>query len=1198
MGKLFDEFGNLSFHNEAEVSQNFILPLLQTYLGYALQEILPEHYYAAKDVYSGVKFSEGGSKSLNHRPDFVICLDGDAMKPKFIIDSKGPNEGIDDHLGQLRSYAISVGKNFLMMTNGKELKVYDVNTLLFYSADISDLQIKLSYLVELLGRDNQAMKSDIHILKEFNYEYAISGAGVSLADQELQRKKVILADFQPYLRKVSTDFMNWHLPTQHFQAINNLEARKIDPNLLLSFHSHTSKDDRLPDKSPLKLQQIESDDAVRIKLIVGETGSGKTSLLRYLAYKAAQFCIDYQETRIPIFVSLREIGHGYKLEDLILAGLNRNGYSCTSFFDLPDKNDFIFYLDAFDEIGEDFRPEVFTAIQNLSHKSFCYISTRPNALPAFRPSATFDLLPISETQIKEIVRQHIDSRYYEFQRQIDDHNLRAESGNILLLLFLISLFKESGTLPGTVSKIIAAIVARVKIWQDGKNLQHQAVKWEVLESLLASLAFELFHSGEIALTLAGTERLLLIALPELEKQRKLPPGMTTAEVLDIIAKTGLLIVNHDHLYFWHRLFLNHFAALGLKAKYLQDSNTISTLIADERWNVVIVGLAALLPSVTGVVSQLENNLWLSGYCLVENNNCGDNEAGRIIAKLIQQTNSSVPDVRQKAARYLSVIDLAPARQFFFDVFAGDYPADIKMIALSTIGKTRSSEARAIIYQQLDWEESSFLMGPSAQAHVARGLYYYDETEHLQIVSNWKKTMNYLMDQECKNIFIELYSQNRLTPQLIAALKDLYIDEYKAKGHGMEKLGALAKILSLVPDDVFAAKILDLPFIDKELSKVDSIYELLKEYRSQAVIELVIAKLFDSGEEHYIVEKLAEIIVDSAYDVPKETFFKLITHSDSNIASHAIGALKRFSYAEVKEVVEQHLYAEQPQLQSWAVRVLVDNGEIVRLVRSQKFPHKFFTPGAHTLLKGVRRFHLTEALPLMERVFEALAENKRYESEVTLAMDLAGSYYFLGTIKKHTEIVSWFFDGISFLQKSDNLHFHLMRHLKYIEPELAVAVADCYFRTYFPDGDPIRFKTGVFLDAIDDLGQYALVPRVKQIAEALLSDAKQARTHAGYELERPMRSLVKLVTSADEDWILERLDDMNYNDGFEFPQLRRAAECLAFAGTTKALSYLRQIAKQHSENEIILNVCQNAYEQICSREKILFANGDLLQVRNT
>jgi hypothetical protein len=282
MGKLFDDFGSLTFHNESEVSQNFILPLLQDYLEYDSKEILPERYYAARDVYSGVKFSEGGSKSINHRPDFVVCQDGDIGQPKFIIDSKGPDEGIDDHLGQLRSYAISVGKNFLMMTNGKELKVYDVNTLLFYSDDMADLQNKLQYLIELLSRDNQVQKSDIHILKEFNYEAAIKGAGATPAEVELQRKQVILADFQHYLSKLQTDLANWHIPTQHFQAISNLEARKIDPNLLLTFRPYNTETDRFPDKKPLKLQQVENDDAVRIKLLVGVSGSGKSALLRFL----------------------------------------------------------------------------------------------------------------------------------------------------------------------------------------------------------------------------------------------------------------------------------------------------------------------------------------------------------------------------------------------------------------------------------------------------------------------------------------------------------------------------------------------------------------------------------------------------------------------------------------------------------------------------------------------------------------------------------------------------------------------------------------------------------------------------------------------------------------------------------------------------------------------------------------------------
>ncbi len=136
MGKLLDQFAGLKFNNEAEVSQDFILPLLQNYLGYSLNEIKPEEHYPARDLHSGVNTEKGGSKGLTHRPDFVICLDGNIDEPRFIIDSKAPSENINDHFGQLRSYANSVGRNFLMMTNGTEIKVFDVNVLLFYSDSI------------------------------------------------------------------------------------------------------------------------------------------------------------------------------------------------------------------------------------------------------------------------------------------------------------------------------------------------------------------------------------------------------------------------------------------------------------------------------------------------------------------------------------------------------------------------------------------------------------------------------------------------------------------------------------------------------------------------------------------------------------------------------------------------------------------------------------------------------------------------------------------------------------------------------------------------------------------------------------------------------------------------------------------------------------------------------------------------------
>jgi hypothetical protein len=99
MGKLFDKFNCLKFSNEVEVSQNFIIPLLVEFLGNSNTEIVPEKNYLATDLYSGLNLKDGGSKRLKHRPDYIVCIKGDTNNIKFIIDSKGPDENLNDHIG-------------------------------------------------------------------------------------------------------------------------------------------------------------------------------------------------------------------------------------------------------------------------------------------------------------------------------------------------------------------------------------------------------------------------------------------------------------------------------------------------------------------------------------------------------------------------------------------------------------------------------------------------------------------------------------------------------------------------------------------------------------------------------------------------------------------------------------------------------------------------------------------------------------------------------------------------------------------------------------------------------------------------------------------------------------------------------------------------------------------------------------------
>ena len=124
MGRIYDKFNTLTYANEAEVSLKFTVPLLNFFLGFSRNEIIPEHEFPARRLFFGRKSFSSESFPKSQRPDFVICLDGDFEKACFVVDSKGPTENLDEHLDQLKSYSLGARVNFLVITNGKDLKIY------------------------------------------------------------------------------------------------------------------------------------------------------------------------------------------------------------------------------------------------------------------------------------------------------------------------------------------------------------------------------------------------------------------------------------------------------------------------------------------------------------------------------------------------------------------------------------------------------------------------------------------------------------------------------------------------------------------------------------------------------------------------------------------------------------------------------------------------------------------------------------------------------------------------------------------------------------------------------------------------------------------------------------------------------------------------------------------------------------------
>lgn len=88
---------------EENVKIKIVIPLLEL-LGYSIQQDMDFEHHVA-----------------NKRADIALLFDG---KPKLFVESKDLDENLDDHIHQALNYAFDKGVEWVIMTNGIEVRVY------------------------------------------------------------------------------------------------------------------------------------------------------------------------------------------------------------------------------------------------------------------------------------------------------------------------------------------------------------------------------------------------------------------------------------------------------------------------------------------------------------------------------------------------------------------------------------------------------------------------------------------------------------------------------------------------------------------------------------------------------------------------------------------------------------------------------------------------------------------------------------------------------------------------------------------------------------------------------------------------------------------------------------------------------------------------------------------------------------------
>ena len=696
MGKILDTFGTLTYKNEAEVNQNFVIPLLTHFLGFSSDEIIPEKNFPAFDVQVGHRHVSEKELPKRLKPDYIVCI-GDENNPKFLVESKAITEKIDKHVLQAISYASAVKVNFIVITNGKEFQIYNVNIQIFKASTIEELDLNFDIVKSILSRECIIDKNEIEIIQSIDYDRSLSLSIQEKKTEEMKNKQLKISDFKDYLRNIRDNFQNWQKPFV-FQFDPGFNVKQFSPEKLLKFkpyYAFQSGMNLLHDDEIYFLSDLDNKLESQIIVLIGESGIGKTTALKYLTWSKSIDCINVQNIQIPIYIQLRSYGLNNSFESLAIKSLAENGFTITipEFREYLKKNKFIFLLDAFDEIPEgfieDFEEEFTQFLTNNPHRII--ITSRQLRIPKYQKSKILMISPLDSSTIEKVLKIYLNAQWYNLDNQIKWKNLERESQNTLILTLIIFIYQKHHDLPHSRPQIIKKIVENIKDWEITKRNRFSfSLPWEIKEHLLSVLAFEI--AKEENKFIFTSDEFFTIVHPILEeyvKRKEINSTFLKSDIINNLRGTGIIDVNNDEISFWHRAFLEYFASIEFSKQYQSNPVILKNYTGKRSWQSILLGTVGFLNNSTEFISEIsKKNMYLAALCVVESNNNDQSVIEKIRSDLIELCSSPIIERRQRGIFLLSRIEQKHPSDNIYKILDENKHPDVRQRALETIARTR------------------------------------------------------------------------------------------------------------------------------------------------------------------------------------------------------------------------------------------------------------------------------------------------------------------------------------------------------------------------------------------------------------------------------------------------------------------------------------------------------------------------------
>ncbi len=564
--------------------------------------------------------------------------------------------------------------------------------------------------------------------------------------RENQDKKELDIDFRESLKKHLNKIIDEDGKNEISEVYTELSAKEVLP-VTLKFHD--SESDRPQEFEVLELVEKEE------KLIIfGESGSGKTTTLRWLNYIFAKSYLEGKNENVPLYIELNSYISEERFikkpfDAYVTMKAEGKGISEDTLKTIL-KGKAIILLDGFDLLSptDEFHPydKISNFITDYNNCRFV-ISSRPSFFESIKSNfKVSELEKLTDEKIEIFINHYVpDEELANILKDkiLSNQQLKSILSNPMMLYIAIKVAmgrkdKSDDLLPSNRSDLYEAFISTLFSHQDekGKHLHADRIQ---IENALTDIYFNLQSKNEVSCKYSEAFKFVKKSSED-PIFKKISPQL----ILEDCLKLGILYKNDNYVsYGIHQSFQEYFAAIKLKELF-ESGYDVSEAFSHPKWEEVVIFTSEMLDSdfidefIDSMLSKGE--LFLASKCVnkasekVKEKLCSlladkmdsryksekmssIESLGRIgttgISIIVKALKDKDSDVRGRAAEALENIKSDTAVQLLINALK-DEDSDVRGRAAEALGNIKSDTAVQPLINALK-DEDSDVRGSAAQA---------------------------------------------------------------------------------------------------------------------------------------------------------------------------------------------------------------------------------------------------------------------------------------------------------------------------------------------------------------------------------------------------------------------------------------------------------------------------------------------------